>query len=59
MPGRRCANRVIAAEHIPIWNTERSALGRMLASSKLAPNHRRSIESELQEVDRALKLSEA
>ena len=44
-------------EHIPIWAAERSTLNRMLASSELAANHRRSIESELQEVDRVLKRS--
>jgi integrase len=55
-PGR-CPNSVVAPEHIPIWTAERSALGRILADGKIAANHRRRIESELQEVDRVLKRS--
>jgi hypothetical protein len=55
-PGR-CPNSIIAPAHIPIWTAKRSALGRLLATGSLAANHRRSIETELHEVDRVLKRS--
>ncbi|MBM0274025.1 hypothetical protein JM949_00385 [Micromonospora sp. STR1s_6] len=53
----RCANSIIATEHIPIWTAERSSLHRLLDSGTLAANHRRRIESELTEVDHVLTLT--
>jgi hypothetical protein len=53
-PGR-CANSIIAPDHLPIWSAERSSLHRLLDSGSVAPNHRRRIEAELTEVDRVLK----
>ncbi|GLH98847.1 hypothetical protein [Phytohabitans aurantiacus] len=55
-PGR-CANSIIAPEHIPIWTAEQSSLHRMLDTSKLAPNRRRSIEAQLNEVNRVIDRS--
>ncbi|MEH1130765.1 hypothetical protein [Micromonospora sp. CPCC 206061] len=53
----RCPNSIIAAEHIPIWTAEQSSLQRMLDTDTLAPNHRRSIQAQLKEVDRVLDRS--
>lgn len=53
----RCPNSIVAPQHLPIWTAEQSTLHRMLDSDRLAPNHRRRIESELKEVDRVLDRS--
>ncbi|WP_404974633.1 hypothetical protein [[Kitasatospora] papulosa] len=46
----RCANSVIGPEHLPIWQAERSSLLKLLDTSKLAPNHRAHIVSQLRDV---------
>jgi hypothetical protein len=53
----RCPNSIIAAEHIPIWTAEQSSLHRMLDTDALAPNHRRSSEAQLKDVERVLNRS--
>ena len=50
----RCANSIIAGEHLPIWTAEQSSLNRLLDTGTLAPNHRRRIEAELTEVEHIL-----
>jgi len=50
----RCPNSIITPEHLPVWTAEQTSPHRLLDSDTLAPNHRRSIESELKEVDHVL-----
>ncbi|MFE5091587.1 hypothetical protein ACFRCI_14545 [Streptomyces sp. NPDC056638] len=54
----RCANSVIAPEHLPIWKAEQTSLTNLLASDKIAPNHRASLNEQLRDAELVIKKAE-
>ena len=50
----RCANSIIAAEHIPIWTTERHTLLTLIATPGLSTCRKAVLERELADVDTVL-----
>lgn len=54
----RCPKSVIAPEHLPIWQAEKSALTRLLITPKLPANRRAQLREELRDVDLVLKKAE-
>ncbi|MFD7982149.1 hypothetical protein ACFV4M_02055 [Kitasatospora indigofera] len=53
-PGR-CANSVIAPEHIPIWTAERSSLATLQDNPKLPPARRLLVQQQISDVEDVLR----
>lgn len=50
----RCANSVIAPEHLPIWQAEVASLTGLLEHPKLPPNRRAHLQAQLHEAERVI-----
>ncbi|MEU8794587.1 hypothetical protein [Streptomyces sp. NPDC048643] len=51
----RCANSVIAPDHLPIWTAERASLINLLSTRKLPSNRRALLTEQLHDVDRVIR----
>ncbi|MFH9424269.1 hypothetical protein [Streptomyces sp. NPDC017529] len=51
----RCANSVIAPEHLPIWRTEHTSLDQLLDQPGLPSGRRAHIDAQLAEVDLVIR----
>ncbi|RKE05023.1 hypothetical protein [Streptomyces sp. TLI_171] len=51
----RCANSVIAPEHLPIWQSERTSLNRLLDQPDLPAARRAHLDAQLADVDLVIK----
>ncbi|MFD8342285.1 hypothetical protein ACFV2C_08340 [[Kitasatospora] papulosa] len=50
----RCANSIVAPEHLPIWQAEHDSLTRLRTLPALPSNRRRMIEEQVRDVEIAL-----
>lgn len=50
----RCANSVIAPEHLPIWQAEVASIDQLLQDRALAPNRRAHLQAQRQEAQRVI-----
>ncbi|MFJ8624896.1 hypothetical protein ACIRD3_18905 [Kitasatospora sp. NPDC093550] len=54
----RCANSVIAPEHLPIWKAEHASLTRLRDAPGIAPGRRAHLDAQLHEVDVVIRRTE-
>ncbi|MDQ0753956.1 hypothetical protein QF034_008187 [Streptomyces africanus] len=51
----RCANSILAPEHLPIWKAERASLNRLRDDTSLPGNRRAHLDAQLHEVNLMIK----